>query len=122
MARTALTIQSLGTHGSSIADQSVSRTACNNADNFSAAHPGGEILVMLDNGSAGSIVLTVPAVATNATFQMAEDLTVTVATGKIGFLCIPDRGFNQGSGVVNINSDTQDAAAYLSVFHPARTP
>jgi hypothetical protein len=116
MARTSITVQTLAAFGGKVED--VTMTAGDATNDMSFAHPGGQgCFLTIDNGDASPQVTTINAVATQKTFNMATNITVTTAAGARSYVAIPPTGFTQSDGTVQIDmtSDTSLTLAVLSI-------
>jgi hypothetical protein len=121
MARSSITVQTCAAFGGAVADAQDNRDAADATNDHSFVHPGGEVLLVIENGSGGDLTALIKGVASPATFNRAVDTTVVTSTGKFSVVGIPDRGFDQGGGVVYIDIDA-DTSSYLSVYKITPTP
>jgi hypothetical protein len=98
------------------ADPTTHYDAADAANNHEFAHPGGTVLLYVENNSGSTMNVTVNAVATASTKQMAEDLTAAVLNGDRWWQPIAyDAGYIASDGNVDIDID-QDTSSYLAVF------
>lgn len=121
MARSAITVQTCAAYGGSVANASDNRDAADATNDHQFTHPGGTVLLQIDNGSGGDLIALIKGVASPATFNRAVDVSVTTSTGKSSVVAIPEWGFDQGNGVVHIDIDA-DTSSYLSVYALTPTP
>lgn len=121
MARSTITVQTLAAYGASILDHTTNRDAADATNDHQFTHPGGDVLLIVENGSGSTMAVEIKAVSGPGTFGMAEDGGGSVATGKTAYFSIPDYGFNQGSNVVHIDID-QDTSSYLSIVKITPSP
>lgn len=117
MARSAITVRSLTTpRGGLNADPATHYDAADAANDHEFVHPGGTVLLYVENGSGSPMNVVVNAVASVSTRLMAEDYTATVATGDRLWLPIRyDDGYMTSTGTVEIDVD-QSASSWLAVF------
>lgn len=113
MPRTAITVQTAAAYGGKLEDATFTLVDNPNGNQF--VHPGGDVLLIVYNPTGGALAVTVPAVAFPGSFNRGAGATndiviTTAATPNISLMAIPDKGFNQGLGVVHI-----DPAALLTV-------
>lgn len=102
MAETELTVTELGPYGEEIedVDDDASLQATDSANNNFFYHPGGSVLVLIENLSAGSLDVIFEGVASNRTFGVATDLTTSTGASKRSVVQIPAAGFTNSSGKV----------------------
>jgi len=113
-ARDTLTVITLAAYGGKDEDTSDSFTTGTGANDLQFVHPGGDVLVYINNTVASPISTTVVGVASPRTFNRAVDITVATAASKASVVGIPSAGFNQGGGVVHMDftDDTTEYAVY----------
>ena len=117
MAVTAIPVQTFDAYAGKIED--ISFTAAT-TDNHTVAHSGGDILILVNNGSAGSLDVVLVGVASPRTFDMASDITISTGASEISGFVIPDVGFST-SGSVSIT--VADASSLsLAAFKLTTTP
>jgi len=119
MARSAITVQTAGAYGGELED--ITLTSADAANNMQFTHPGGDVLLFIKNGHSAPLDVVLKAVASPRTFNMAEDLTISTTNAKESVCAIPDRGYNQGSGVVHLDIAT-DTNLKLAVIKLTATP
>ena len=119
MARTAIPVQTTNPYGGKIED--ISYTAGDATNDHEFAHPGGDVLVLIKNGSGGSIDTTLVGVASAKTFNRATDVTISTGAGEESVVVVPSSGFDQGSGVVHLDLTT-DTSMEFAVVKPTATP
>jgi hypothetical protein len=115
MARTAITVQTAAAFGGKVED--VTWTAADAANNMQFTHPGGDVVLLIQNGHSGPLDVVLNAVASARTFNMAEDITISTTNAEVSACVIPDQGFDQGSGVVHLDIAT-DTNLELAVIKP----
>jgi len=122
MPRTAITVQTLAAYGGK--DEDLTLTLVDNPNGNQFVHPGGDVMLIITNPTAGPLAVTIPAVAFPGSFNRGAGATndiviTTAATPNVSVMAIPDKGFNQGSGVVHINPA---ALLTIAIVKMTRTP
>jgi hypothetical protein len=119
MARTAITVQTAAAYGGKIEDATL--TAGDATNDMQFTHPGGDVILFVKNGHTSPITVTVVAVASPASRQMATDIALATTNAKESFCVIPDQGYNQGAGVVHLDM-TVDTNLSLAVVKATPSP
>jgi hypothetical protein len=117
MARSAITVRNITTpRGGLNADPATHYDAADATNEHEFTHPGGTVLLYIENGSGATMNIVVTAVADVQTKQMAEDYTAAILNGDRLWLPIKyDDGYIASDGNVDIDID-QDTSSYLAVF------
>jgi len=115
--RSEITVRELsGPRAELTADPSTHYDAADAANEHEFVHPGGIVLLGIFNRSGSTMNVTITAVASNETKQMAEDWPDAIPDGDDGWYRIKhDDGYVNSDGKVEIDID-QDATSYLVVF------
>ena len=113
MARTAIAVQTGAAFGGKIQD--VALTAGDATNDHQFVHPGGDVLLFVKNADAAPHDVVVKAVASPRTFGRATDITISTTNAKESVCVIPDKGFDQGAGVVHLDL-TVATGMSLAVF------
>ncbi len=119
MARTAIAVQSIAAYGGELED--ITWTAGDAANDHEFVHPGGTVIVLFKNGHTAPIDAVIKGVASPRTFNRATDVTVSTTNAEESAFACPDKGFDQGSGVVHIDLTT-DTNFEIAVIKAAETP
>lgn len=116
--RTSIAVQTMAAYGGKGED--ITLTVVDNPNGNKFVHPGGDVLLIVINPEAGPLLLTIPSVAFPGSFNRTGDIAITTAaTPNVSTMGVPDKGFNQGSGVVHIDSA---ALLKVAIIKMAQTP
>lgn len=114
MPRTAIPVQTAAAYGGKLED--ITMTLVDNPNGNEFVHPGGDALLIVANPTAGPLNVVVQSVASGGTFNREGDVTITTAaTPNISVMAIPDRGFDQGAGVVHLDPDALLTVAIIKM-------
>jgi 3-oxoacyl-ACP reductase-like protein len=110
MARTAITVQEIGAHGGKVED--ITWTSADETNNHEFVNTGRE-LVLVKNGSEGSLDVTVDSVADE--YGREGDVTISTGASEESIAGpFPTHLFNQSDGKVHIDL-TDDTSLTLAV-------
>lgn len=113
MARVSIPVQTAAAFGGKIED--IAYTNDDGAGELSFVHPGGTVIVLMNNGSGGSVAVTLAGTASRRTFDRATDETITTGAADQSVVAVPDVGFNQGGGVVHLDLSTTPTMGFAVI-------
>jgi len=113
MARVAIPVQTAAAFGGKIED--IGYTNDDGSGELSFVHPGGTVLVLMNNGSGGGVAVSLLGTASRRTFNRATDVTITTAAGELSVVGVPDVGYDQGGGVVHLDLSTTPTMGFAVV-------
>lgn len=120
MARTAIPVVDLPAYGVSVDD--FSTTTGDDVNNMQISHPGGSLVLYIENTTGTARPVVLKGVASQYTFNRATDVTYSCVAYSQNIVVIPDRGFDQGDGVVHLDIASYGTSLQFAAFRVILTP